>query len=135
MQDAQNQVPADAAVVHIDDVTDAADAGPSMIGSVQLFQLKNMQAVVAKVTGIDFENGVYHIARPAEYKVVMTKEGVAPSLLPWLCMLGTVPPLEKFDLDTMDVFVVRDCPSNIESSYRELTGDIAVPPKKSIILS
>jgi hypothetical protein len=113
------------------------EAESSLVGSIQMFHFSNGTHVMAKIKGIDFENGQYLVARPLEVMAMPNQEkGKGPHVhfTPWLSMFGAMGALEEAVIDSADLFFPRTPSPKLEATYREITGDIQVPQKPSIIV-
>lgn len=101
-------------------------------GSICALHLTNGTTIVAR---IDEQNDDGFVCwRPMEFTEVMTQQGPARVLIPYLSMGGVFPPLEVATIPYEMVVMPRQAPEKIEAGFRETTGLLAVVAKPSLII-
>lgn len=97
-------------------------------GAIIALHLHNGLTVIAKL--IEQNEEGFAVKRPTQ--IAVAPQGT--TLMPWLSVGGTFPPLEQATIPYDLVTLPREAPGQYEELYRNMTGDIAVPQKQSLII-
>lgn len=116
------------------------------LDDVMIVHLKDGRDVIAKVgllytedSGTPGEQDVEAIGlrlyKPHTFSLVRGAHGPEPQFLPFLFMMGLLPPLDYLDIEQYDYYLIRAIPPEMAADYLSKTSGIAVQAKPSIILS